>query len=71
MKVGDKLKQGDVIGLCGNTGNTTQPHVHLNLQDGPLMHKANALPAQFRKILIDGEEKISYEPIRGQKVSNS
>ena len=71
IKVGDKVRQGDVIGLCGNTGNSTQPHIHFNLQDGPLMHKANAIPAQFSKILVDGKEKIYYEPIRGQKVSNS
>ena len=71
VKVGDKVRQGDVIGLCGNTGNSTQPHIHFNLQDGPLMHKANAIPAQFSKILVDGKEKIYYEPIRGQKVSNS
>lgn len=71
VKVGDKVKQGDVIGLCGNTGNTTQPHIHVNLQDGPLMHKANALPAQFRKIRVNGEEKVNYEPVRYQKVSNS
>lgn len=70
VEVGDKVKQGDVIGLCGNTGNTTQPHIHFNLQDGPLMHKANALPAQFSKILVDGKEKIDYEPVRGQIVSN-
>ena len=70
VKVEDLVKQGDVIGLCGNTGNTQQPHVHFNLQDGPLMHKANALPAQFKKILVDGKGKMNYEPIRGQKVSN-
>jgi hypothetical protein len=70
VNVGDKIKQGDIIGLCGNTGNTFQPHIHFNLQNGPFMHKANALPAQFKKILIDGIEKINYEPIRGQLVSN-
>jgi hypothetical protein len=70
VKVGQKVKQGNVMGLCGNTGNTTQPHIHFNLQDGPLMHKANALPAQFRKILVNNEEKNNYEPIRGQLVSN-
>lgn len=70
VKVGVKVKQGDVMGLCGNTGNTTQPHIHFNLQDGPFMHKANALPAQFRKIFVDGKEKINFEPIRGQYVSN-
>lgn len=68
--VGDTVKQGDVIGLCGNTGNSQQPHIHFNLQDGPLMHKANALPAQFTKILVNKKEKTNYEPIRGQLVSN-
>lgn len=71
VKVGDKVKEGDVIGMCGNTGNTSQPHIHYNLQDGPLMHKAKALPAQFAKIMVDGKIKINYEPIRGQYVSNT
>lgn len=70
VNIGDKVKQGNIIGLCGNTGNTQQPHIHFNLQDGPLMHNANALPAQFSKILINGIEKENYEPIRGEKVSN-
>lgn len=70
VKVGDSVKQGKKIGLCGNTGNTTQPHIHFHLQDGPLMHKSKALPAQFRKIIVDGEKQTNYEPIRGQIVSN-
>lgn len=70
VKVGDKVRQGDILGLCGNTGNTSQPHIHFNLQDGPLMHTAKALPAQFAKILVNGEVKTNYEPIRGQMVSN-
>lgn len=70
VRVGDKVKQGDVIGLCGNTGNTFQPHIHFNLQDGPLMHKAKALPAQFRKIIVNGKVKENYEPILGERVSN-
>ncbi len=70
VKVGGKVNPGDVIGLCGNTGNTNQPHIHFNLQDGPLMHKANPLPAQFTKILVNKVEKSNYEPIRGDLVSN-
>ncbi|MBI4973417.1 M23 family metallopeptidase [Candidatus Roizmanbacteria bacterium] len=70
VRVGDKLGQGDVLGLCGNTGNTTQPHIHFNLQDGPYMHKSQALPAQFAKIIVDGQGKTCFEPIRGQHVSN-
>jgi len=71
VKVGDIVKQADVIGLCGNTGNTFQPHIHFNLQDDPLMHIANGLPAQFRNIIVNGQPKSNYEPVRGDLVSNS
>lgn len=70
VRVGDQVKQGDVIGFCGNTGNTSEPHIHFNLQDGPLMHSSKGLPAQFAKIFVNGEEKENYEPIRGEEVSN-
>lgn len=70
VKVKDMVEQGDVIGLCGNTGNTQQPHIHFNLQDGPFMQKANALPAQFRKIIVNGKIEMNVEPIRKQVVSN-
>jgi len=70
VKVGDKIKQGGILGLCGNTGNTTQPHIHFNLQDRPRMHLAHALPAQFKRILVNGIEKFNYEPIRSEVVSN-
>ena len=70
VKEGDVVKQGDVLGLCGNTGNTSEPHIHYHLQDDAVIMKANGLPAQFAKILIDGEEKENIEPDGDQKVSN-
>lgn len=70
VKVGDEIRQGEVVALCGNSGNTSQPHIHFNLQDGPLMHNSKGLPAQFRKIMVNGEIKENYEPIRFEKVSN-
>lgn len=70
VKVGDEVIQGDVLGLCGNTGNTSEPHIHFHLQNGPLMHKAVGLPALFKKIKLDGSVEEMVEPIRGQRVAN-
>lgn len=70
VKAGNKVKQGDILGLCGNTGNTSEPHIHYQLQDNALPHRATGLPAQFTKIKVDGEVKENYEPERGQRVSN-
>jgi hypothetical protein len=32
---GDILKEGDPIGLLGNSGNSTAPHLHFQITDGP------------------------------------
>ncbi len=70
VTVREKVKQGQVIGLCGNTGNTSQPHIHFHLQDSPFMHSANGLPALFREIYVNGELKQNCEPIREDMVAN-
>lgn len=70
VKVGDRVKQGDLLGLCGNSGNTSEPHIHYHLQDEPIMYRATGLPAQFRRITVNGETKENIEPEGDQKVSN-
>ena len=70
VKVGDRIRQGNTLGFCGNSGNSSEPHIHYHLQDNALMIRAKGLPAQFRKIVVDGVVKENVEPIRFQKVSN-
>jgi murein DD-endopeptidase MepM/ murein hydrolase activator NlpD len=33
VKVGDRVKRGQVVGLVGNSGNSTEPHLHFHVSD--------------------------------------
>lgn len=34
VRVGDRVRKGQVLGLVGNSGNSTEPHLHFHLMDG-------------------------------------
>ena len=50
VQAGERVHQGQVIGRVGNTGNSSVPHLHLHLMDGPVEAKANGLPILFQDI---------------------
>lgn len=69
VQQGDMVKPGDVLGLCGNSGNTSEPHLHFHLQTTPDLFDGEGLPAQFQDYRADGQEVARGEPVRGQTVA--
>lgn len=55
LQPGDMVKQGAVIGHCGHTGHSSEPHLHFHLQDKPSFYLAMGLPIKFSQLEIDGE----------------
>ena len=57
VKKGDKVKQGQVLGRVGNSGNSTGPHLHFQIMDGPSHLTGRGLPCHFTNIKsIFGED---------------
>jgi murein DD-endopeptidase MepM/ murein hydrolase activator NlpD len=69
VKVGDRVQPGQLLGLCGNSGNSSEPHVHIHLQDRPELFRGTlGLPLAFTGYLADGERVERGEPVQGQFV---
>jgi murein DD-endopeptidase MepM/ murein hydrolase activator NlpD len=51
VAVGDRVDRGAVAGACGNSGNSTEPHLHVQAMDRP-----GVWLAQGRPLLLDGRE---------------
>jgi hypothetical protein len=47
VHVGETVRRGQVLGLLGNSGNSTAPHLHFQISDGPTMATANSLPYEI------------------------
>jgi hypothetical protein len=44
VRKGDRVRRGQVVGLVGNSGNSTEPHLHFHLADGTTPLGAEGVP---------------------------
>jgi len=59
VKVGDKVKRGEVIAKCGNSGNTSEPHLHFQFQSRKSFFLSVGLPIAFSG--ISTQDKTNYK----------
>ena len=52
VQVGETVSPGQLIGKCGNSGNTSEPHLHLQVQNLPDWDSAEleTYPIHFQNI---------------------
>ncbi len=70
VKKGQQVRQGDLLALCGNSGNSTEAHLHLQLQNTRDFHKATGARLFFEHIRVNGESKRDYLPVKEDFVEN-
>lgn len=50
VKAGDRVAKGDIIAAVGNTGHSSEPHLHFELMDSKDALTANGLPVMFSNV---------------------
>jgi hypothetical protein len=53
---GDRVERGAVVGACGNSGFSTEPHLHYQLQDHPNFWLAAGLVPRFRGLTLHRDD---------------
>ena len=75
VKVGDKISKGQTIGLCGNSGNSSEPHLHFQVQNTAFFADEASIKVFFENMTVkrDGQTEIKndYSPVKGDIVNQN
>lgn len=66
----DRVEQGQVIGRCGHSGHSSEPHLHFHLQDSADLFEGMGLPVAFSSVEVDGAAVPAAHLEAGQLVRN-
>lgn len=72
VRPGDEVAAGRLLGRCGNSGNSTEPHVHFQLMDGPDLETARGIPFTWHGVGVPGNGETftidadATAPVRSQ-----
>lgn len=68
VRPGERVAAGQPLGACGNSGNSTQPHVHLQVTDSLDWTRARGLPLAFAAYRAGGAVVRGGVPEEGQVI---
>ncbi|MEU3303093.1 M23 family metallopeptidase [Streptomyces sp. NPDC006678] len=72
VREGERVRAGQLVARCGNSGNSTEPHLHFQLMDGPDPEAATGVPFTWRGTGVPRNgETFTAQPAGPQNASVS
>jgi murein DD-endopeptidase MepM/ murein hydrolase activator NlpD len=61
VRLGERVRRGQVLGLVGNSGNSDAAHLHFHVMDGPSPLASNGLPYVIDRFEVTGQAVSSSD----------
>lgn len=71
VRPGENVARGQIIGRCGHTGHSSEPHLHFHLQDSADLYNGMGLPVRFSGLTADGEQADGVHLTAGNRVRST
>lgn len=68
---GDTIKAGDYVGNVGNSGNTSWPHLHMHIQDLPMIDNQNATGFPFRFTKMERKRWLTWRTVNNGSLTRN
>lgn len=62
VRLGDRVRRGQVIGLVGNVGNSKNPHLHFGIANRPEINASDGIPWVVREFELWGHQTAAGMP---------
>lgn len=68
VRVGERVRSGQVLGKLGNSGSSNTPHLHFQITNGRGVFTSEGTPFVFKSFRKDGQIRTREMPLNGWKV---
>ena len=69
LKKGQQVTKGQYLANCGNSGNSSEPHLHFHIQDSANLLQSVGARSYFKNIIVNGTLQQEYTPVKGDIIS--